>query len=99
MCAGATPDGSANDTAWGCLADAVMVVRSSGSFEDAIALAAKLEGHRRDVGVVVGMLAGMRYGASAIPQAWLDGTAGDVLGTRYDVRALIDLHRRMLSAD
>merc|ERR1712217_457630 len=51
---------------------ALYCVYTTGSFEEATLKAANLRGDSDSVCAVVGQLAGALYGASAIPQTWLD---------------------------
>jgi ADP-ribosyl-[dinitrogen reductase] hydrolase len=75
-----------NGAVWPCLGSAVWALRSTASFEGALAAAVDLGGDTDTVGAVTGMLAGAYYGAGAIPPRWLEplhvplpGSGGRVL--------------------
>ena len=54
---------------------AIYLALRSSSFEEAVLQAINLGGDADTVGAITGALAGARWGASAIPQRWLDGLA------------------------
>ena len=54
---------------------ALWCVDRTASFEEALVLAVNLAGDSDTVGAVTGQLAGALYGASAIPQRWLEPLA------------------------
>lgn len=59
-----------NGAVWPCLGSAVWALRTTGSFEEALAAAVDLGGDTDTVAAVTGMLAGAVYGAGAIPVRW-----------------------------
>ncbi|MFJ5140241.1 ADP-ribosylglycohydrolase family protein [Streptomyces sp. NPDC088707] len=59
-----------NGAVWPCLGSAVWALRTTGSFEEAVAAAVDLGGDTDTVAAVTGMLAGAVYGADAIPARW-----------------------------
>lgn len=83
---------------WRCIAQALELVRSSGDFQDCIeSVARTVTGEEsRAVGVVAGMIAGTKFGASGLPAEWLSQLHGSVLGERFDANGLIDLHTALL---
>lgn len=91
-----TPDTWDVDGAWRCLSDAVDVVRSTDNFEDAIASARAAQAASRDLTTVVGTIAGTRYGASRIPNDFLEQLHGEVFGISYGERELTELHDRLV---
>ena len=54
--------GLGNGTVWGCLAQALWAVRTTGSFEDALVAAVNLGDDTDTVACVAGAIAGARYG-------------------------------------
>ncbi|MFI1716133.1 ADP-ribosylglycohydrolase family protein [Streptomyces litmocidini] len=75
-----------NGAVWPCLGSAVWALRTTGSFEEALAAAVDLGGDTDTVAAVTGTLAGAVYGPGAIPTRWtsplhvpLPGHAGRVL--------------------
>ncbi|MGW8599736.1 ADP-ribosylglycohydrolase family protein [Streptomyces sp. NPDC055893] len=59
-----------NGAVWPCLGSAVWALRTTDSFEDAVAAAVDLGGDTDTVAAVTGMLAGAVHGAGAIPARW-----------------------------
>ena len=59
-----------NGTVWTCLAQAVWALRTSATFEEAVAKAVDLGDDADTVGCVAGSLAGARWGIQAIPSRW-----------------------------
>ncbi|MET9539999.1 ADP-ribosylglycohydrolase family protein [Streptomyces sp. NPDC006553] len=59
-----------NGAAWPCLGSAVWALRTTDSFEEAVAAAVDLGGDTDTVAAVTGMLAGAVHGAGAIPARW-----------------------------
>jgi ADP-ribosylglycohydrolase len=59
-----------NGAVWPCLGSALWALRTTRSFEDALAAAIDLGGDTDTVAAVTGMLAGAVYGAEAIPARW-----------------------------
>ena len=86
-----------NGTVWGCLRDAVLAVRRTDNFEDCMRMACDVAGDVDTVAAVAGAIAGMTYGADAIPARWLESLRGEVLGQTYDAQAIVDLHNKMLA--
>ncbi|MFD8014058.1 ADP-ribosylglycohydrolase family protein [Streptomyces sp. NPDC058955] len=83
-----------NGAVWPCLGSAVWALRTTGTFEEALAAAVDLGGDTDTVAAVTGMLAGAVHGAGAIPDRWtatlhvpLPGFGGRVLGAD-ELRAL-----------
>ncbi|MEU8528909.1 ADP-ribosylglycohydrolase family protein [Streptomyces sp. NPDC048629] len=83
-----------NGAVWPCLASAVWALRTSPSFETALAAAVDLGGDTDTVAAVTGTLAGAVHGATAIPARWtqplhvpLPGFSGRVL-READLRGL-----------
>ncbi|MFH8839888.1 ADP-ribosylglycohydrolase family protein [Streptomyces sp. NPDC017868] len=75
-----------NGAVWPCLGSAVWALRTTTSFEEALAAAVDLGGDTDTVAAVTGTLAGTLYGPEAIPSRWtsplhvpLPGFAGRVL--------------------
>ncbi|MFE0641793.1 ADP-ribosylglycohydrolase family protein [Streptomyces sp. NPDC058877] len=75
-----------NGAVWPCLGSAVWALRTTASFEGAVASAVDLGGDTDTVAAVTGTLAGAVYGPAAIPARWtsllhvpLPGSAGRVL--------------------
>ncbi|MFI6939858.1 ADP-ribosylglycohydrolase family protein [Streptomyces sp. NPDC050418] len=61
-----------NGAVWPCLGSAVWALRTTSSFEEAVAAAVDLGGDTDTVAAVTGMLAGAVYGAGAIPARWTE---------------------------
>ena len=61
-----------NGAVWPCLGSAVWALRTTASFEEALAVAIDLGGDTDTVAAVTGMLAGAVHGAGAIPARWTD---------------------------
>ncbi|KAA6216775.1 ADP-ribosylglycohydrolase family protein [Streptomyces filamentosus] len=59
-----------NGAVWPCLASAVWALRTTATFEEALAAAVDLGGDTDTVAAVTGMLAGAVHGAGAIPARW-----------------------------
>ncbi|MFC9340612.1 ADP-ribosylglycohydrolase family protein [Streptomyces sp. NPDC057020] len=59
-----------NGAVWPCLGSAVWALRTTDSFEGAVAAAVDLGGDTDTVAAVTGMLAGVVHGAGAIPARW-----------------------------
>ncbi|MFE6819689.1 ADP-ribosylglycohydrolase family protein [Streptomyces sp. NPDC057677] len=59
-----------NGAVWPCLGSAVWALRTTDSFEGAVAAAVDLGGDTDTVAAVTGMLAGAVHGAGAIPARW-----------------------------
>ncbi|MFF6900514.1 ADP-ribosylglycohydrolase family protein [Streptomyces hydrogenans] len=59
-----------NGAVWPCLGSAVWALRTTASFEGALAAAVDLGGDTDTVAAVTGMLAGAVHGAGAIPDRW-----------------------------
>jgi ADP-ribosyl-[dinitrogen reductase] hydrolase len=85
-----------NGAVWPCLGSAVWALRTTGSFEEALAAAVDLGGDTDTVAAVTGTLAGAVYGPDAIPTRWtpllhvpLPGSADRVL-TAEDLRHLAE---------
>ncbi|WP_030691914.1 ADP-ribosylglycohydrolase family protein [Streptomyces globisporus] len=83
-----------NGAVWPCLGSAVWALRTTGSFEEALAAAVDLGGDTDTVAAVTGTLAGAVYGPDAVPARWttllhvpLPGSGGRVLRTE-DLRNL-----------
>ena len=106
---GWTPDRSHphNGTVWGCLAQAVWAVRSTGSYADAVTAAIDLGGDTDTVACVAGAIAGARYGVQAIPSRWATYVHGRVAlpggERRFDLADLqqlvLELARRQVWPD
>ncbi|MEW5657991.1 ADP-ribosylglycohydrolase family protein [Streptomyces cinereoruber] len=91
-----------NGAVWPCLGSAVWALRTTRSFEEALAAAVDLGGDTDTVAAVTGTLAGAVYGSTAVPARWLPvlhvplpGFGGRVL--RAD--DLRDLARALATAD
>ncbi|WP_030759668.1 ADP-ribosylglycohydrolase family protein [Streptomyces griseus] len=83
-----------NGAVWPCLGSAVWALRTTATFEEALAAAVDLGGDTDTVAAVTGTLAGAVHGAGAIPARWttalhvpLPGFGGRVLHAD-DLRAL-----------
>ncbi|MFF9429661.1 ADP-ribosylglycohydrolase family protein [Streptomyces sp. NPDC014746] len=83
-----------NGAVWPCLGSALWALRTTDSFEAALAAAVDLGGDTDTVAAVTGTLAGAVYGPDAIPARWttplhvpLPGSAGRVLHAE-DLRTL-----------
>ncbi|GGV14770.1 hypothetical protein GCM10010275_65140 [Streptomyces litmocidini] len=61
-----------NGAVWPCLGSAVWALRTTGSFEEALAAAVDLGGDTDTVAAVTGTLAGAVYGPDAVPARWTD---------------------------
>ncbi|MET9438195.1 ADP-ribosylglycohydrolase family protein [Streptomyces sp. NPDC006551] len=61
-----------NGAVWPCLASAVWALRTTTSFEAALAAAIDLGGDTDTVAAVTGLLAGAVHGSAAIPSRWTD---------------------------
>lgn len=89
-----------NGSVWGCLAQAVWAVRTTGTFADAVVAAIELGGDTDTVAAVAGGLAGAIYGIQAIPSRWttyLHGTVTTADGpARYDSARLQELAGRLI---
>ncbi|MET9481477.1 ADP-ribosylglycohydrolase family protein [Streptomyces sp. NPDC006638] len=59
-----------NGAVWPCLGSALWALRTTGSYETAVAAAIDLGGDTDTVAAVTGMLAGALHGLSAIPPRW-----------------------------
>ncbi|MFF9852043.1 ADP-ribosylglycohydrolase family protein [Streptomyces litmocidini] len=59
-----------NGAVWPCLGSAVWALRTTGSFEEALAAAVDLGGDTDTVAAVTGTLAGAVYGPDAVPARW-----------------------------
>ncbi|MFI8006859.1 ADP-ribosylglycohydrolase family protein [Streptomyces sp. NPDC086010] len=75
-----------NGAVWPCLGTAVWALRTTGSFEEALAAAVDVGGDTDTVAAVTGGLAGAVYGIEAVPERWtrplhvpLPGYGGRVL--------------------
>ncbi|MDP9463404.1 MAG: ADP-ribosylglycohydrolase family protein [Actinomycetota bacterium] len=92
--------GPGNGSVWGCLAQAVWAVRTTSTFEQAVAVAIELGDDTDTVAAVAGGLAGSIYDIQSIPSRWLtyvNGTVATPRGTqRYDNAALQDTARKLL---
>ncbi|MFD5107449.1 ADP-ribosylglycohydrolase family protein [Streptomyces cinereoruber] len=91
-----------NGAVWPCLGSAVWALRTTRSFEEALAAAVDLGGDTDTVAAVTGTLAGAVYGSAAVPTRWLPvlhvplpGFGGRVLRAD-DLRALA---RALATAD
>ncbi|MFF5453441.1 ADP-ribosylglycohydrolase family protein [Streptomyces sp. NPDC012950] len=60
-----------NGAVWPCLGSAVWALRTTSSFEEALAAAVDLGGDTDTVAAVTGTLAGAVYGSAAVPARWL----------------------------
>ncbi|MGW4724622.1 ADP-ribosylglycohydrolase family protein [Streptomyces sp. NPDC004291] len=60
-----------NGAVWPCLGSAVWALRTTPSFEEALAAAVDLGGDTDTVAAVTGTLAGAVYGSAAVPARWL----------------------------
>ncbi|MFF7850051.1 ADP-ribosylglycohydrolase family protein [Streptomyces sp. NPDC007910] len=60
-----------NGAVWPCLGSAVWALRTTPSFEEALAVAVDLGGDTDTVAAVTGTLAGAVYGSAAVPARWL----------------------------
>jgi len=74
---GAT-DEPANSTVWGCLAQAVRILRRAASFQAAMRQACDVGGDVDTVACVTGGLAGASFGLQAIPSRWAARVHGAV---------------------
>ncbi|MEV7671432.1 ADP-ribosylglycohydrolase family protein [Streptomyces sp. NPDC088752] len=90
-----------NGAVWPCLGSAVWALRTTGSFEEALAAAVDLGGDTDTVAAVTGTLAGAVYGSAAVPARWLSalhvplpGFGGRVL----DADGLRDLAEALATA-
>ncbi|MFC8272948.1 ADP-ribosylglycohydrolase family protein [Streptomyces sp. NPDC057271] len=61
-----------NGAVWPCLGSAVWALRTTGTFEEAMAAAIDLGGDTDTVAAVTGLLAGAVHGPAAIPSRWTD---------------------------
>ncbi len=61
-----------NGAVWPCLGSALWALRTTSTFEQALAAAVDLGGDTDTVAAVTGMLAGAVYGTSAIPTRWTE---------------------------
>ncbi|MET9625014.1 ADP-ribosylglycohydrolase family protein [Streptomyces sp. NPDC006464] len=61
-----------NGAVWPCLGSAVWALRTTASFEEALAVAIDLGGDTDTVAAVTGLLAGAVHGAGAIPARWTE---------------------------
>lgn len=91
-----TPDDWPSDGAWTCLSNAVDVVRTTQNFEEAISAAVEVPEDSRSVAIVVGAIAGARYGASRIPSSMTAQIRGTVLEIPYGTSDLEKLHDRLV---
>jgi ADP-ribosyl-[dinitrogen reductase] hydrolase len=87
-------------TVWGCLAQALWAVRTTGSFEDALVAAVNLGDDTDTVACVAGAIAGARYGLQTMPSRWTTYVHGHVAtpdGDRqYDFGSLQDMARQLI---
>jgi ADP-ribosyl-[dinitrogen reductase] hydrolase len=84
-------DEPANTTVWGCLAQAVRILRRAASFEAAMRQACDVAGDVDTVACVTGGLAGASFGLQAIPSRWATRVHGTVNRRMYrqdDLRTL-----------
>lgn len=92
-----------NGSVWGCLAQAAWAVRTTKSFEDAMATAIDLGGDTDTVACVAGAFAGATYGLEAIPARWLAAVHGRLATpvgvVEYRSADLLHLGRRLLGLD
>jgi ADP-ribosyl-[dinitrogen reductase] hydrolase len=92
--------GLGNGTVWGCLAQALWAVRTTGSFEDALVAAVNLGDDTDTVACVAGAIAGARYGLQTMPSRWTTYVHGHVAtpdGDRqYDFGSLQDMARQLI---
>jgi ADP-ribosyl-[dinitrogen reductase] hydrolase len=70
-----------NGSVWGCLAQAVWAVRTTGTFVDALIAAIDLGGDTDTVAAVTAGLAGAIYGVQAIPSRWTTYLHGHITTT------------------
>ncbi|MFD0371775.1 ADP-ribosylglycohydrolase family protein [Streptomyces sp. NPDC127114] len=83
-----------NGAVWPCLGSALWALRSTTSFEQALAAAVDLGGDTDTVAAVTGMLAGAVYGPDAVPPRWAEALHvplpgfGDRVLRAEDLRAL-----------
>ncbi|MGW1226679.1 ADP-ribosylglycohydrolase family protein [Streptomyces sp. NPDC001478] len=61
-----------NGAVWPCLGTALWALRTTGSYEEALASAVDVGGDTDTVAAVTGALAGAVYGIAAIPTRWTD---------------------------
>lgn len=89
-----------NGTVWGCLAQALWAVRTTGSFEDALVAAVNLGDDTDTVACVTGAIAGALYGIQAIPPRWTALVHGHVAtpegNKAYDFESLQDMARQLI---
>ncbi len=77
-------DEPGNGSVWTCLAQAVRVLRTTSSFEEAMRLVCDVGDDVDTVACVTGGLAGATYGVQHIPSRWMTYVHGTVEGqTRY----------------
>ena len=78
-----------NGSAWGCLAQSVWAVRSTGGFEAAVVAAVDLGSDADTVACVTGALAGAVHGVAAVPERW-----AEVVNGRLDTPSGEERHDR-----
>lgn len=80
-----------NGTVWGCLAQAVRILRRASSFEAAMREACDVGGDVDTVASVTGGLAGASFGLQAVPSRWatrVHGWVGDRVYRHDDLQTL-----------
>ncbi|WP_407841782.1 ADP-ribosylglycohydrolase family protein [Streptomyces sp. DSM 116496] len=90
-----------NGAVWPCLGSAVWALRTTTGFAQAVRAAVDLGGDTDTVAAVTGTLAGARYGAAAVPEAWTTPLHVPVPGYGdhvVDAAALRELARRLATA-
>ena len=93
----ATDDPISNGTAWGAMRDAARALRGGTDFESTMRIACDVGDDVDTVAAIAGAWAGAKYGLDSIPSRWIEAVNGDVLGRRYDAKALVDLMDRVLT--
>ncbi len=85
-----------NGSVWTCLAQAVRVVRSTSSFEEAMRLACDVGDDVDTVACVTGGLVGATYGVQGIPSRWITHVHGTVEGKTRRNADLQELALRLI---
>ncbi|MFJ2746120.1 ADP-ribosylglycohydrolase family protein [Streptomyces sp. NPDC087440] len=86
-----------NGAVWPCLGSALWALRTTSTFEDALAEAIDLGGDTDTVAAVTGALAGAAYGPTAIPPRWTTPLHVPLPGSATAPLHLPDLHHLALS--
>ena len=89
-------DEPGNGSVWTCLAQAVRVLRSTSSFEEAMRLVCDVGDDVDTVACVTGGLAGATYGVQGIPSRWMTYVHGTVEGQTRRNADLQELALRLI---